>query len=61
MKARQLRKVLESFANVYEEAGDEQTGNGLRSLANLLPDKGRQEARAFLAEIDKARQSLRGS
>ena len=55
MKVRQLRKVLVSFAKVYEEAGDEQKGNGLRSLANLLRDRGQLDTRAFLAEIDEVR------
>jgi len=55
MKVRQLRRILEGFAKIYEEAGDERKAQGLRSAANLLQDRGSMETRAFLSEIEKAR------
>jgi hypothetical protein len=55
MKVRQLCKVLDGFAKMYEEAGDERKAQGLRSIANLLEDRGSMETRAFLSEIKKAR------
>ena len=55
MKVRQLRKVLEAFAKEYEEAGDARKGEGLRTLANLLREKGQLETRVFIAEIERVR------
>jgi hypothetical protein len=55
MKAAVMRKLLEHFAQMREEAGDDKIGKGLRTLANLLPQRGQKEVRDFLAEVERAR------
>lgn len=55
MKATAMRKLLEHFGQMQEEAGDDKCAKGLRTLANLLPAKGEKEVRDFLAEVKRVR------
>jgi hypothetical protein len=55
MKVHELRDVLEKFAKIYAEAGDDRRARGLRSFTNLLKDKGSIDVRAYLTELNRAR------
>lgn len=55
MKTKVMRGLLHHFAKMQEEAGDEGTAKGLRTLANLLPANGQTEVRNFLSEVKRAR------
>ena len=55
MKVNELRDVLEKFAKIYAEAGDDRKAGGLRSFTNLLDAKGSLDVRAFLMELKRAR------
>lgn len=50
-----MRKLLQHFAQMQEEAGDDKCAKGLRTLANLIPPKGEEEVRDFLAEVERVR------
>ena len=61
MTVNELRDVLEEFAKIYAEAGDDRKAGGLRSFTNLLDGKGSVDVRAFLTELKRARARSRAA
>ena len=55
MKVRQMREVIQAFATLHKDAGDERTADALHRFAHVLDIRGRFDVSDLVGRIRQAR------